>query len=290
VPQKGPDKQGYAWLQENWRAATGSRRQGSAIGSKMNGIRMNAMRETGGISGSGLQLSSRLATRALRLAAILLGVGLVLGAGPLHAQTADEDEGDNGKTFEQKLMDNLMSGLGGRKIDDGTIDYRERSPLVVPSKIELPPPETGKKKFAPNWPKDPDLAERQAAREAAKGRALTPEESRMPLMPSEMNKKLPRGGSRSTETTTPGGNNSNSPLMMLPSELGYSGGLFSNPFGGNTKAEAEKFTGEPERTDLTQPPSGYQTPSPNFAYGTGPLKAPKEKCDRASGQCEKTWD
>lgn len=245
------------------------------------------MRETG--FGSGLQLSSRIATRALRLAAIVLGVGLVLGTGPLHAQNADEE--DDGKTFEQKLMDNLMSGLGGRKIDDGTIDYRERSPLVVPSKIALPPPQTGKAKLAPNWPKDPDEAERKAAREAAKQKPVSAEEGRRPLMPSELATRTPRGRT-SGDTATPGGNNSNAPIMMLPSELGYSGGLFSNPFSSITgaKPEAEKFTSEPERTDLTQPPSGYQTPSPNFAYGTGQLKAPKEVCDAGSGRCEKRWD
>ena len=117
---------------------------------------------TGGI-GSGLYLTSRPATRALRVAAILLGVGLVLGAGPVRAQDADEDDG---KTFEEKLMDNLMSGLGGKKLEDGSIDYRERSPLVVPSKIDLPPPQTGRPKLAPNWPKDPDVAERVPAAEA----------------------------------------------------------------------------------------------------------------------------
>lgn len=241
------------------------------------------MHETG--FGSGLQLSSRLAARALRLAAIVLGVGLVLGAGPLHAQDADEE--DDGKTFERKLIDNLMSGLGGKKIDDGTIDYRERSPLVVPSKIDLPPPETGRKKLAPNWPKDPDEAERKAAREASRQKEKTPEEQRMPLMPSELAQKKPRGSK--SEPITPGGNNSNTPLMMLPSELGYSGGLFQNPFGGG-KPEAEKFVSEPERTELTQPPGGYQTPSPNFAYGTGQTKAPKEVCDAGTGRCEKRWD
>ncbi|MGL4262955.1 MAG: hypothetical protein ACRCV5_01810 [Afipia sp.] len=239
---------------------------------------------TGGI-GSGLHLSSRRATRVLRFAAILLGVGLVLGTGPVRAQDEDSDEN---KTFEQKLMDNLMSGLGGKKLEDGTIDYRERSPLVVPSKIDLPPPQTGKAKLAPNWPKDPDVAERAAARERNKQKAMSPEEARMPLMPSELNKRAPR--SKTAESNAPGNNNSNSPLMMLPSELGYSGGLFSNPFGSNTKTETEKFTSEPERTELTQPPSGYQTPSSNYAYGVGQLKPPREKCDAASGRCEKTWD
>ncbi|HEX7792591.1 MAG TPA: hypothetical protein VF467_18940 [Afipia sp.] len=239
---------------------------------------------TGGI-GSGLHLSSRLTTRALRVAAVLLGVGLLLASAPVRAQDADEDDGKN---FEEKLMDNLMSGLGGRKLEDGSIDYRERSPLVVPSKIDLPPPQTGKPKLAPNWPKDPDVAERAAARERAKQKRKTPEEERMPLMPSELAQRTPKGKS-SQDTSTPGGNNSNSPIMMLPSQLGYSGGLFSNPFG-SKQTESEKFTSEPERTELTQPPSGYQTPSPSYAYGVGQLKAPKEKCDAASGKCEKTWD
>jgi len=243
-------------------------------------IRMNAM--TGGI-GSGLHLSSRFSTRTLRVAAVLLGVGLVLGSGPLRAQDADEDEN---KTFEEKLMDNLMSGLGGKKLEDGSIDYRERSPLVVPSKIDLPPPQTGRPKLAPNWPKDPDVAERAAARERAKQKRKTPEEERMPLMPSELAQRTPKSKG-SQENLNPG--NSNTPSMLLPSQLGYSGGLFSNPFS-STKPEAEKFTSEPERTELTQPPAGYQTPSSSYAYGVGQLKAPKEKCDAASGRCEKTWD
>lgn len=238
---------------------------------------------TGG-TGSGLHLSTCLSTRALRVAAVLLGVGLVLGAGPLRAQDGDDDEN---KTFEEKLMDNLMSGLGGKKLEDGSIDYRERSPLVVPSKIDLPPPQTGRPKLAPNWPKDPDVAEREAARARAKLKQKTPEEERMPLMPSELAQRAPK--SRTADTSTPGNNNSNAPLMMLPSQLGYTGGLFSNPFG-SKQTETEKFTSEPERTELTQPPSGYQTPSPSYAYGVGQLKAPKEVCDSATGKCEKRWE
>ena len=122
------------------------------------------MRETGS-NGADKFKSSRLRTRALRLAAVLLGIGLVIGAGPVRA---DDDEDADDRTFERKIMDNLMSGLGAKRIEDGGIDYRERSPLVVPSKIELPPPQTGKAKLAPNWPKDPDEAERKAARELAK--------------------------------------------------------------------------------------------------------------------------
>ena len=241
------------------------------------------MRETG--IGSGLHLSSRLATRALRMAAVARGLGLVLFSGPRHAQDADDEEDD--RTFERKIIDNLMSGLGGRRLEDGNINYRERSPLVVPSKIALPPPQSGSKaKLAPNWPKDPDEAERKAAREAAKQKPKTYEESLRPLMPSELNQRAPRGST--TSDVKPGGNNSNQPPILMPSELGFTGGLFSNPF--SSKSEADTFTTEPERTELTQPPSGYQTPSTTYAYGVGNQKlVPKENCDAASGKCEKRW-
>lgn len=224
--------------------------------------------------------------RGLQLGAILLGVGLVLSAGAVRAQE-DEDEVDN-KPFEQKLIDNLMSGLGAKGMDDKSIDYRERSPLVVPSKIELPPPQTGKAKLAPNWPKDPDVAERKAALEAAKKENRDAPPSYRPLMPSELATRTPRSSSRN-DSVAPGSNGSDKPIMMMPSDLGYTGGLFSNMLGG-AKTESAPFVSEPERSDLTQPPGGYQTPSPNFAYGTGgKQKAPTEVCDSGSGKCEKRW-
>ena len=37
--------------------------------------------------------------------------------------------------------------------------------------------------------------------------------------------------------------------------------------------EAARFTGEPARTSLTEPPPGYQTPSPDQPYGLGKASA-----------------
>jgi len=226
-------------------------------------------------------------TRALRLAAIVLGVGLVVIAGQARAEDdVDEDEA-NQKTFERSVMDNIMSSIGGRRIEDGTINYRERSPLVIPSKTDqLPPPVSRKTQLAPNWPKDPDEAERKRLREEANKPALTPEQSRMPLMPSELAAKTPKKRKEDSTAASESNNPSSSSFMLSPSQLGYSGGLFSNPFS-SQKEESAKFTGEPERTELTAPPKGYQTPSPNFAYGTGPSKGFTTVCDSASGQCEK---
>jgi hypothetical protein len=36
------------------------------------------------------------------------------------------------------------------------------------------------------------------------------------------------------------------------------------------KTETSTFTAEPPRDNLTAPPAGYQTPSPNQPYGLGP--------------------
>ena len=246
------------------------------------------MRQTG-LKNSVTQAHSKASMSALRLAAIILGIGLVLITGPVHAGDDDDDEDGQQKTFERGILDNVMSSIGGKRIEDGTINYRERSPLVIPSKTDqLPPPASKKAQLAPNWPKDPDEAERKRAREEASKPTISPEQSSRPLMPSELATKSPRRAARD-DNSSPGGNNSNSPLVMMPSELGYNGGMFSGVFG-KEKPDTATFTEEPSRSELTEPPKGYQTPSPNFAYGTGTsTKAPTETCDAASGKCTKNW-
>ena len=110
--------------------------------------------------------------RGLRLAVVALGVGLVMTAGAARAQDDDEDD----KTFEEKIIGNIMAGIGGTNMENRGIEYRERSPLVVPPKLDLPPPESVKSEIKdPNWPKDPDEKRRKAAiaaRKKAKPKSL----------------------------------------------------------------------------------------------------------------------
>src|SRR6267142_2715698 len=123
-------------------------------------------------------------SRALRLAVVGLGVGLVMTAGGARAQDDDEDD----KTFEEKIIEGLMKGIGGTNMENGGIDYRERSPLVVPPKLDLPPPaSTSADVKAPNWPKDPDEARRKAAIAARKKENKDPREAARTLLPSELN-------------------------------------------------------------------------------------------------------
>ncbi len=200
---------------------------------------------------------------ALRLGAVVVGIGLLMSAGVARAQ----DDEDDDKTFEEKIIEGVMHGLGGVNMDNSGIDYRERSPLVVPPKLDLPPPaDASAQAKAPNWPKDPDEARRKAYREARKKDNKDPREASRILTPSELNAGKTAAPTRTTGDPIQPGSSYNNPILS-PSQLGYEGGL-SGLFG--HKTETAEFKGEPKRESLTQPPPGYQTPSPAFAYGTGP--------------------
>lgn len=198
--------------------------------------------------------------------AVAGGIGLVMASGVARAEDPEEDD----STFEEKIIKNIMTGLGGTNMENRGITYRERSPLVVPPKLELPPPETAAAAPAPNWPTDPEELERKRLKELAKKQK--PTDGSRPLMPNEL-------AAAKTKPSTPNepmqpGTQQNNP-MLSPSQLGFNGSLW-NVFGGN-KTETATFTGEPTRETLTQPPTGYQTPSPNFAYGTGPKESLNNK-------------
>jgi hypothetical protein len=236
---------------------------------------MNAMRETE-LNGWRLRMSSGALQRAMRLAAVTLALGCVMSAGIARAQDDEEDT----TSFEDRVIKNIMSGLGGTNMENQGIDYRERSPLVVPPKIDLPPPDASAKVQVPNWPKDPDVAARNAAAAGA-GAKYGPGESALtsarPLTPAEMAPKRVRRTSTANDVSAPGDPNKN--IVLSPKQLGYEGGLFKNMFGGGNKSETAEFKGEPSRGELTQPPVGYQTPSPNYAYGTGPKEILRNAAD-----------
>jgi hypothetical protein len=225
-----------------------------------------------------VQNSSRTLSRALRLAVIAMGVGLVMAAGPVRAGDDDDDD----KTFEEKIIEGIMKGIGGTNMENQGIDYRERSPLVVPPKLDLPPPASASAEVtAPNWPKDPDAARRKAAIAARKKANKDPVEASRILTPSELEKgKIAATAPTSVDPIQPG-NSTTSPILS-PSQLGYNGGLMGL-FGGS-KVETAPFKGEPTRESLTQPPPGYQTPSPNYAYGTGPKESLNKEYNPAQGK------
>lgn len=214
--------------------------------------------------------------RALKLAVVACAVTLAVSV--TVARAGDDDDDAPAKpelSFEQKLISDLMHGIGGQSMDDNSkgIEYRERSPLVVPSKIDLPPPETQKRPNVANWPKDPDLQARRAAIEESKQPGVSWDDAKRPLLPSELAKKpSKKSASAAMQDDRPGIDNSNYNLLS-PSQLGFNGSMWSGMLGGKQKEDSKPFVSEPARSSLTQPPVGYQTPSASYAYGTGPAKS-----------------
>ena len=200
---------------------------------------------------------------------------LVVGA-PGRAQAQQDDSVDNNSIWglEQRVWGGIVRGLGLRDPNAPVIEYRERSPLVVPPSRELPAPQAKAPPRNPAWPNDPDVAKSRKAADAKRklnagsdlSRAIDQQSGA--LTPDQLNR--PGGApvpSGSSNAPTPGSNPDGN--AVTPSELGYFGGLFSARawgFGGYTN-ETGTFTSEPSRNQLTEPPIGYQTPSSAQPYG-----------------------
>jgi hypothetical protein len=196
-----------------------------------------------------------------------LGLAVLAALIPAGAQAQDDDDDSkSGWNLDKKLLNDLMRNLGLRNGSESQIEYRERSPLVIPPSKNLPPPEQAGAGKSAAWPVDPDVKRKKEAaakRKERKGydpdyeeRNLTPSE----LNPAGINRSAGRPGTPSSIGDEGGGN------PMQPSALGYFGGLFSG-FGGGTKEDVATFDREPARNSLTAPPSGYQTPSAAQPYG-----------------------
>jgi len=191
----------------------------------------------------------------LKCAAIAGAILIPFGAAPVQAQQVMQ--------APEQFFDGVMGAMGFQK-DKPPINYRERSPLVVPRDSNLPQPQSTAVK-ASNWPVDPEVKQARALAAAEHDDGLTSsqrmDKNMLPLLPSEIER-----GRTSARQNNPGVSSDGVGLPTPWSELGYKGGLFSKMFG-KSNDESAKFTGERPRTSLVTPPSGYQTPSPNQPYG-----------------------
>jgi hypothetical protein len=94
--------------------------------------RESAMRRTdaNGRTGQNFMITMK---QTCSLVAICVSLGLAMSAGPARA-------GDDDRTFTEKVSDGFYGMIRGTNMDNRGIDYRERSPLVVPPTLDLPPP------------------------------------------------------------------------------------------------------------------------------------------------------
>jgi hypothetical protein len=206
-----------------------------------------------------------------------LPVTAVLGAAlAATALIGTAQAGDSDRPIDQQILHNILTGIGLQDPNAPQPTYRERSPLVIPSNDQLPPPGKAGTTVAndPAWPKDPDVQRAKKLAEARAKEIRDPMEQfnheKKPLMPNQLGPKYP-GGRYAGRGYDASSSNLEANHKLSPSQLGYVGGLFGNMFGGDSQdQEAAQFTGEPARTSLTEPPPGYQTPSPSQPYGLSP--------------------
>jgi hypothetical protein len=242
-----------------------------------------------------------LTMQASRLALVALGLGVGLGVALITGSARAGDTDD--RTISEKIVDGFYGTIRGTNMDNHGIDYRERSPLVVPPKLDLPPPAASAEdaKIA-NWPKDPDERQRKAAIAAKKKNAppparvqttavaTAPADPARPIniAPPPEDPPVP-GTTRPAYANDANGTARTDPVYDQPGDL-FRGGAsaitsssvgealglstlsdklgFDGLFGGKkSNAAAAVAPGtEPSREALTQPPIGYQTPSPNYPY------------------------
>lgn len=197
-------------------------------------------------------------TRAVCRAALAT---TIICAATAAARAGDDDTQASSGGFYDTILQ--VIGLSG----GANINYSERSPLVVPPTKDLPPPAANAAPAVPDWPKDPDVNRRAKAKAKEKPHAHPDYASDLarPLRPDELNVPGANTASRGSAPTPGASSNADYPERDYTAPKKSVFDLFRT-----SKQEYATFTGEPTRTNLTDPPAGYMTPSADQPYGIGP--------------------
>lgn len=175
------------------------------------------------------------------------------------AQQEEDDVEDHILNADKRLLNAILSPLGLGSDNGPAINYRERSPLVVPQGRDLPVP--GKAVKTGDWPVEPEVKEKRAA--AAARKSGKDQESRINTRHDEK----PISGT--SEMWKTGNTGTWGPEPGKREEPGFFSMLMEGKLKGSW-TETGKFEGEPPRTSLIDPPAGYLTPSPAAPYGVTP--------------------
>jgi hypothetical protein len=220
-----------------------------------------------------------LKTRVIRSAALTVSAAwlafVLPSPGPAHAA-------DNNNWWNSMLG---FMGMGPSKPANDAIDYSARPALVVPPKMDLPPPQQAVARPA-DWPQDPDAIARRKAEADSRQPAPAPasasndasddtsdQPAQAPAPPLPKDKIAPTPEARSAGLAGAGSSifDGGGPLMLPSFNLSN-----LNPFnlGGNDEDKGPqtlKVGVEPPREYLTQPPPGYRTPVvPDEAASSAP--------------------
>jgi hypothetical protein len=191
---------------------------------------------------------------------IALAAGIVCAATVVACAGDDDTQASSGSLYDQFLQ---VIGLSG----GANINYSERSPLVVPPTKDLPPPSADALPAVPDWPKDPDISRRAKAKVKEKRHPQTDYvvDSSRPMRPDELNVPGANTNGRNNAPTPGANSGADYPERDYTPPKKSVFDLFNT-----SKQQYATFTGEPARSSLTDPPSGYMTPSADQPYGIGP--------------------
>ena len=140
-----------------------------------------------------------------------------------------------------------MKGMGATNMENSSIDYRERSPLVVPPKLDLPQPASPRPKRTRRTGRRTRTKQRRkaaiAARKKDKNNTKRELPRRGPSADAERTQRRAHAGTIRTVQDPIARRAASDANPLSPSQLGYDGG-FMGMFNGN-KAESTEFKAEP---------------------------------------------
>ena len=191
-------------------------------------------------------------------------------AGVLMSAPAFAINDDGRGSMYESLLD--MVGMG-EKSDPPPIAYRERSPLVVPPKLELPAPQQPASQRAAAWPTDQEVVRaRKKADTSARRKYI--ETNGGEIVSAEELRAGRTAQQPSGPVSGPGTGCSMDPFDKGCSPQEYWSKLAVTA---GRKEEPSLQAGvEPEREYLTQPPKGYMKPTQNVKATFEPYKKDDE--------------
>jgi hypothetical protein len=180
----------------------------------------------------------------LRLALILVAVT----SGSLASSIARA--GDDGAA---PLWEGISSIFGwGRGDKKDPIDYREHGKIVVPPKMDLPPP-ASTSSGDPAWPVNQEVLRKKAQKEAAKQPIAGVGDARLRYTHPFPNEPVTV---RSTDQDLAGANGATGNAVSPVSGLGN-----LNPLNWVGMGKSVPLGPEPDREWLTDPPKGFRAPA-----------------------------
>lgn len=185
-----------------------------------------------------------------RLSAALTGpIALVamLAVSCAVTSPAQADDDSGGTTFSA-LKSTFLGFVGVHSEDDTPpIEYRERAPLVIPPKPDLPPPAKPIAKSTPEWPVDQVAARKKKQAEEARA-AKSGDEDQFKMTDEERYRKV-----QPDKPFVPSNNCVGDDFGQICNQEEFWNSLKT------TKVEEPTLQPgqEPEREYLTQPPKGY---------------------------------